>query len=71
MTLEPPKITRLKIYPEKIAQAAIDRVEILTGTIRCDVTGAAIEILRFRRVERCLKWRRVHVGPCSPSRLAS
>jgi hypothetical protein len=35
------------------------------------VTGAAIGTLRFSRVERCLRWRRVHVGPCSPSRLAS
>ena len=47
MRLEPPKIIRLQIYPEKIAQAAIDRVEILPGTIRCDVIGAAIGTLRF------------------------
>jgi hypothetical protein len=66
MRLELPKIIRLQIYPEKIAQAAIDRVEILTGTIRCDMIGAAIGTLRFSLVERCRRLRRVHVGPSSP-----
>jgi hypothetical protein len=42
MRLELPKMIRLQIYPEKIAQAAIDRVEILPGAIRCDMIGAAL-----------------------------
>jgi hypothetical protein len=59
MRLEPPKIIRFQINLEKIAEAAIDRIEILPRAIRCDVIGAAIEIPRFS--ERFVKWRRVHV----------
>ena len=34
MRLKPPKIARLQIKPEQIAQAAIDRIKILPGAIR-------------------------------------
>ena len=59
MRFQPVKIIWRKIQLQKIAQAAIDRVEIRTCTIRCDVIGAAIGILRFG--ERFLRWKRVHV----------
>ena len=59
MRLQPPKIIRLQIKLEQIAQAAIDRIEILPGAIRREMIGAAIEILRV--VERCGRGRRVHV----------
>ncbi len=43
MWLQPAKIIRLQIEPEQIAQAAIDRVEILSGAIRRECC-AVIEI---------------------------
>jgi hypothetical protein len=46
MRLEPPKIIRLEVQLEKIAQAAVYSVEILPGAIGCDVIGSAIEIMR-------------------------
>jgi hypothetical protein len=45
MRFQPSEIGRLQIKLEKIAQAAVDRVEILSGAIRRDVIGAAIDIL--------------------------
>ena len=59
MRLKPPKIVRLQIELEQTAQAAIDRIKILSGTIRRQMVGAAIEILRV--VERCGRGRCVHV----------
>ena len=53
MRLQPSKIVRLEIKSDKIAQAAVDRVEILAGAIRRDVTGAAI--LRLRVAERSVR----------------
>ena len=64
MRLKPPKIVRLQIKREQIAQAAIDRIEILSGTIRRQMVGAAIEILRV--VERCGRGRCVHVSTSLP-----
>ena len=59
MRLQPAEIVRLQIKPEQIAQAAIERIEILTRAVRRDVIGAAA--LRLRVDERFLGWRRVHV----------
>ncbi len=42
MGFQPSQIIRLEIKPDKIAQAAVDCVEILAGAIRRDVIGAAI-----------------------------
>ena len=52
MRLQPAKITRLKIQREKIAQAAIDFVEILPRAIRRDVIGAARDTPCFSVAER-------------------
>jgi hypothetical protein len=41
MGFQPSQIIRLEIKPDKIAQAAVDCVEILAGAIRRDVIGAA------------------------------
>src|SRR5665647_3749046 len=41
MRLQPAEIIRLQIEFQKIAQAAIDGVEVLPGAIRRDVVGAA------------------------------
>ena len=45
--VEPPKIIRLKVDLQQIAQPAIGRIEVLSRAIRCDMTGAAIEIRRL------------------------
>jgi hypothetical protein len=52
MRFQPSEIGRLQIKSEKIAQAAVDGVEVLPGAIRRDVIGAAIDIpgLSERRV---------------------
>jgi hypothetical protein len=42
MRFQPTKIVRIKIKPDKIAQAAVDCVEILAGAIWRDVIGAVI-----------------------------
>src|ERR1700723_3697024 len=59
MRLELPKIIRLQIELEQTAQAAVDRIKILSGTIQRQMIGAAIEILRI--VERFWRGRCVHV----------
>jgi hypothetical protein len=41
MRFQPAKIIRLQIEPEQIAQAAVDRIEILSRAIGRDVIGAA------------------------------
>src|SRR6266446_7772465 len=63
MRLQPSKIIRLEIKPEQVAQAAVDRVEILSGAIRRDVIGAAL----LRAAERSAQWRCMHFGPLSPA----
>jgi hypothetical protein len=63
--LEPSKIVRRQIEFQEIAQAAIDRVEILPRAIRRDVAGTAIEMLRVRRIERSLGLKYVHGGASS------
>ena len=50
MRFEPLKIIRFEIDMEKLAQAAIDRVEILSRAIRRDEVGAAAGFRCFRRV---------------------
>src|SRR5713101_1621677 len=60
MRLQPSKIIRLEIKSDKIAQTAVDRVEVLAGAIRRDVIGAAFKMLRFGLVERFVGWNRVH-----------
>src|SRR6266566_956378 len=65
MRLQPPKIIWLEIKSDKIAQAAVDRVEILAGAIRRDVVGAAI--LGLGVAERSVQWRCMHIGPLSPA----
>ncbi len=62
MRLEPLKIVRFEIELEKIAQAAIDRIEILPRTVPGDEIGAAIRVRRRGLVERCLRLRRMHAG---------
>src|SRR5213078_4106346 len=57
MRLQLPKIIWLEIKSDKIAQAAVDRIEILAGAIRRDVIGASI--LRLRAAQRSAQWRRV------------
>ena len=59
MRLQLLEIVRLQIKREQTAQAAVDRIKILPGTIRRQMVGAAIEILRV--VERCGRGRCVHV----------
>jgi hypothetical protein len=68
MRLQPPNIVWLEIESDEIAQAAVDRVEILAGAIRRDVAGAAV--LRWRGAQRSLRCRCVHIEPLYPSRLA-
>src|SRR6266702_3296609 len=65
MRLQPPKIIWLEIKSDKIAQAAVDRIEILACAIRRDVVGAAI--LGFRVAKRSVRWRCIHIGPLSPA----
>jgi hypothetical protein len=55
MWFQSPKIIRLQISPQEVTQAAIFCVEILSGTIRCDVAGPAIGILPFAVSARCLR----------------
>jgi hypothetical protein len=59
MRFQPPKILRLQIQPQQIAQAPVNSVKILPRAIRCDVIGAAGFGLGVD--ERCVKGRRVHV----------
>ena len=59
MRFQPPKILRLQIKPEQIAQAAIDRIEILSRAVRRDVKRTAALGAGFD--ERLVWGRRVHV----------
>jgi hypothetical protein len=59
MRLKLLKIIRLQIGLQQTAQAAIDRIKILSGAIQRQMIGAAIAILRI--VERCGSGGRVHV----------
>src|SRR5260370_35193760 len=65
MRFQPSKIIRLEIKSDKMPQAAVDRVEILSGAIRRDMVGAVL--LRLRAAERSAQWRRVHFRPLSPA----
>ena len=60
MRLQPSKIIWFKIQSEKIAQAAVDGVEILARAIGRDMIGGAADILGFSVVERFVRWNRVH-----------
>jgi hypothetical protein len=59
MWLQPLEIVRLQIQPEQIAQAAIHRVEILSGAVGGNVKVAAALCPGFD--ERFVRGRRVHV----------
>ncbi len=61
--LEPAKVIGLQIEPEQVAQAAIDGIEILSRTIRRDVIGAMLRIVRRGGAGRGVGRRRVHGGP--------
>jgi hypothetical protein len=68
MRFQPSKIIRIEIKSDKIAQAAVDRVEVLADAIRRDMVGAVL--LRLRAAERSAQWRRVHFSTSFPGRLA-
>ncbi|MGA7995535.1 MAG: hypothetical protein WCA28_11555, partial [Bradyrhizobium sp.] len=59
MRFQPPEILRLQVQPEQIAQAAIDRIEILPRAVRRNVKGAAALCPGLN--ERFVTGRRVHV----------
>jgi hypothetical protein len=62
MWLQPLEIVRLQIQPEQIAQAAIHRVEILSGAVGGNAKGAAALCPGFTGFdERFVRGRRVHV----------
>jgi len=64
MRLEFCEIARREIERQQVAQAAVDRIEILARAIRSDTGGGAIGGIG----ERCLACKRVHGGPRETNR---